>query len=263
MSPIDDLLMVDTPENVSFGFEIAGIGSRFLAALVDTLLILLLQALAILMVLAAVLLLNQNSDLARSFLQEHIPWVLAAAGLISFFFLWGYYIFFEMSWNGQSPGKRLAKLRVIRTDGRPITLPESLVRNLVRLVDFLPAYYGVGVVAMFIHPQSRRLGDLAAGTLVVHEKAQTVSLESLEVAHTAALPPNDPSQMDLDLPLERLTSQDLQMVEDFLQRQGQLANAEQLGTLLLQRWWQKMGLPPESLPKDSTVSILTAIYKGK
>ncbi|MEK7327557.1 MAG: RDD family protein, partial [Chloroflexota bacterium] len=100
-----------------------------------------------------------------------IAWLVAIFGLISFAFFWGYYILFEMLWNGQSPGKRWVGLRVIRTDGTPITLTESIIRNLVRLVDFLPAYYGVGVVTMFINEQSRRLGDLAAGTLVVHDRA--------------------------------------------------------------------------------------------
>jgi hypothetical protein len=201
-----------------------------------------------------------------SFLEEHLAWVLAVSGLISFIFLWGYYIFFEMTWNGQSPGKRLAKLRVICVDGRPVTLAESLIRNLVRLVDFLPGFYGVGVVTMFIQPQSRRLGDLAAGTLVVHDQGKTLSLASLETPGIPVLagPLSINSNTSaMALPLERLSSNDLQMVEDFLRRHKQLDNAEALGSHLLTYLWQKMELPAEELPRQSAILILSSIYLVK
>ena len=179
MNTPDDTLRIDTPENVIFGYRVAGIGSRFLAAIIDSLLIVVLEV----VVNAAVLLLARfifrvsfagNDDAG-------LAWLLGIFGLIAFAFLWGYYIFFEMLWNGQSPGKRRMGLRVLRLDGTPITLSESIIRNLVRLVDFLPAYYGVGVVVMFINSQARRLGDLAAGTVVVHDRA-AVTLESLAAA---------------------------------------------------------------------------------
>jgi uncharacterized RDD family membrane protein YckC len=260
MSPIDELLTVDTPENVSFDFEIAGIGSRFLAALVDSLFILLLQILALLIGVLVAVSIDQYQGSVDTFLQDHLGWVLGISGLISFIFLWGYYIFFEMVWNGQSPGKRMAKLRVIRVDGRPITLAESLIRNLVRLIDFLPGFYGVGVVTMFIHPQSRRLGDLAAGTLVVHDKGKAVSLASLETPGIPIPLSVNTGASEIVLPLERLSSSDLQMVEDFLQRQKQLENAEALGSHLLNYLWQKMELPAEALPRQSAMITLAAIY---
>ena len=170
----DEYLNIDTPENVAFGYEVAGIGSRFLAALIDTLILLVLQIvvnLTVLLILSLTIL-----DFIAG--ESTWGWLVAIFGLVSFTFFWGYYIFFETLWNGQSPGKRLTKLRVIRTDGTPITLAEAVIRNLVRMIDFLPAYYGVGVVVMFIDGQSRRLGDMAAGTLVVREAA-AVTLESL------------------------------------------------------------------------------------
>ena len=131
-------------------------------------------------------------------------------------FYWGYYVFFEMLWNGQSPGKRWVGLRVIRTDGTPITLSEALIRNLVRIVDFLPATYGVGIITMFIDKQSRRLGDLAAGTLVVQDRA-TISLHSLSVKRMVNLKMQGLTNVSLDgFPIERLTNDDLSLVEDFL-----------------------------------------------
>jgi uncharacterized RDD family membrane protein YckC len=173
----DEYLHIDTPENVAFDYQVAGIGSRFLAALIDTILILLLQALV-----NVVLFLLLTSMFGNPLLWDTssaVGWTVALFGLIAFAFLWGYYVFFEMKWNGQSPGKRKVGLRVIRTDGMPITLTESLIRNLVRLVDFLPTYYGLGVVTMFINEQARRLGDLAAGTVVIHDRAH-ITLENLD-----------------------------------------------------------------------------------
>ena len=191
-NPPDDYLSIATPENVAFGYDIAGIGSRFLAAVVDMLIL-----------LALILLVELTLSLiAASFFRDQLlndspvlAWMAAIFGLIAFALFWGYYIFFEMLWNGQSPGKRWVGLRVIRTDGTPITLTESIVRNLVRLVDFLPAYYGVGVVTMFVNGQSRRLGDLAAGTLVVRDRA-AVTLESLATRPAPPAPALPPAAAD-------------------------------------------------------------------
>jgi uncharacterized RDD family membrane protein YckC len=263
MAPIDELLTIDTPENVSFDFEIAGIGSRFIAALVDTLIILLLQILAFAVGLVAILSIDQFSGSIGSYLQDNLATALAISGLIGFLFLWGYYIFFELAWNGSTPGKHLARLRVIRVDGRPITLSESLVRNLVRVIDFMPGFYGVGVVTMFLSSQSRRLGDLAAGTLVVHEKAKTINLESLEAPAVSVTSASNISIASLNLPLDRLSAADFNLVEEFLLRYKQMSNPEVMGHHLLNHLWQKMELPGETFPRQSAVDVLAAIYNRK
>jgi len=108
--------------------------------------------------------------------------------LVTFAIFWGYYIVFEMAWNGQTPGKRWIGLRVIKVNGYPISLVDSTIRNLVRVVDFLPAYYGLGVIAMFANAQARRLGDFAAGTVVVKERKE-VTLESLRPPAAVSAPP--------------------------------------------------------------------------
>ena len=81
----------------------------------------------------------------------------------------GYFILFELLMHGQTPGKKAMKIRVMRDDGTPVTANEVLVRNILRLVDFLPFGYALGAVVMFPSPLSKRLGDLAAGTIVVKE----------------------------------------------------------------------------------------------
>ncbi|NEP84537.1 MAG: RDD family protein, partial [Okeania sp. SIO3B3] len=168
----DEFLNIDTPENVAFGYEVAGIGSRFIAALVDTIFIIILQ----IIVNVAVAFLGRlifdllDIPLDSATIDTILAWLLAGFGLLAFVLFWGYYIGFELFWNGQSPGKWMMGLRVLRTDGSPISLAEALIRNLVRLVDFMPAFYGVGVVTMFINAQARRMGDLAANTLVVYDQ---------------------------------------------------------------------------------------------
>jgi len=235
---VEDYLSIDTPENVAFGYEVAGIGSRFIAALIDTLLIIILQ---VIVNLAVSLLVSSFVD--NLFGENVAAWLFAVFGLISFALLWGYYIIFEMIWNGQSPGKRRMGLRVLKTDGTPITLMESIVRNLIRLVDFLPFFYGLGVVTMFINEQARRLGDLAAGTLVVYDKA-TVTLESLSTVSNLPGPRPPVSASTAQLPLDRLTNRDIGLVEDFLHRPHELSNSSALALRLVGTLFKRMELPP-------------------
>lgn len=222
----DEFLNIDTPENVVFGYEVAGIGSRFLAALVDTFLI------ALLLVLTNLTLFFLVANLVSgAVLTEGASWLAALFGLVSFAFLWGYYIFFEMLWNGQSPGKRWFDLRVLRTDGTPIGLSEAVIRNLIRIVDFLPAYYGVGVITMFLNERARRLGDLAAGTLVVYDRGN-VTLASLQTQTLSLHAAPDTAAPFAQLPFERLSTQEVALAQSFLQRRHQLENADVVATRL-------------------------------
>lgn len=260
----DDQLRIETPENVSFGYRVAGIGSRFLAALVDSILIVVLISLTYFLLWLFILILEQTRilRLADVFGDERqmIGWLSVGLGLLAFGFLWGYYIFFELLWNGQSPGKRWVGLRVIRTDGAPITLVESIVRNLVRLIDFLPAYYGIGVVTMFIHSQSRRLGDLAAGTLVVHDRA-AITLDSLAPTLTRSTRvPASPA--DVMWPIERLTNQDLALAEDFVRRREQLANRATLARQVALALAKKMNLPEEALDPSQAEAFIIQVAQA-
>jgi uncharacterized RDD family membrane protein YckC len=254
----EDYLNIDTPENVAFGYEVAGIGSRFLAALVDTILIIILQVIVNLVLFLLVTGLR-GEDTAESNL---LAWLVALFGLVSFAFFWGFYIFFELLWNGQSPGKRWVGLRVIRTDGLPIALTESIIRNLVRLVDFLPAYYGAGVVTMFINHQSRRLGDLAAGTLVVYDRA-TITLESLASGSRPSAFNRTVSDTTAALPLERLSSQDLEMVEEFLRRRDDLTNRTKLGKHLIQILFERMEQSPPEVSWWEAEKLLAEIVSAR
>ena len=258
----DEFLNIDTPENVVFGYEVVGIGSRFMAALVDTLLIVLLQLVCLggitflLLILGVVF--DENS------------WLVALFILLSFILLWGYYIFFEVMWNGQSPGKRWVDIRVIRRDGLPVTAAEVIVRNLVRLIDFIPAFYGVGVVTMFIDNQSRRLGDMAAGTIVVREQ-EAVTLDSLALGTLRQLPTfkiYDPMLMtELNSwPVERLEGSDIERLETFLSRYGELVNGDRLAQQLLKTVLVKLEMSDRyvsAVDAPAIVSYVVRLYRGE
>ncbi len=256
MSTAEEFLDIGTPENVVFGYEVAGIGSRFLAAVVDTTLI----ALLLLVTNFLLLTIANAAGPAGGPTGDAAAWLVAVLALVSFFVLWGYYIFFEMLWNGQSPGKRLVGLRVIRSDGSPIGVVESIIRNLVRIIDFLPLYYGAGVVVMFVSQRAQRLGDLAASTLVVYDRG-VVTLESL--GHSAgpaqprAVAPTDGPLVGL--PLERLQPADFALAESFLQRRHLFSNQAQLAQELAGGLLARMDVSPDQALGFSALDLLRAV----
>ncbi len=259
MSIQEETLDINTPENVAFGYQVAGIGSRFLATLIDTIIVTLLQVIVIVTYSFVLYLFDIDPTGGGS------AWVAAIMGVVIFLFYWGYYIFFEMLWNGQSPGKRWTGLRVIRADGTPITLSESFIRNLTRLVDFLPAAYGVGIITMFIDKKSRRLGDLAAGTLVVHDRAP-ISIQSLSVKRALNYSMQGYKPVSLDgFPIERLSNDDLGLIEDFLSRRDQLTHRETLAIQILNTLFTRLGLSLPTMSRveaeDTLVAIMQAMQK--
>ncbi len=164
-----DQLSIDTPEQVALQFPVAGIGSRFVALLLDHLI-----QLAVVVAVLVVVAITEAATGGRPGTSTTLAskWFLAGIIFASFVLFWGYFSLFEAFWHGQTPGKRAMKLRVIKDAGRQITLFESLARNLLRVADYLPSLYLAGVVTMLCNKQNKRLGDLAAGTLVIHERTE-------------------------------------------------------------------------------------------
>src|SRR5258708_22366825 len=159
-----------TPERVSLQYDIAGIGSRGAAAMVDTaiqavVMIVLFVALSAGLATVAAFLSFGNSNATATL-------VLALFVLALFIVANGYFILFEILWNGQTPGKRMVGLRVIRENGYPMRPIDAVIRNLVRLVDWLPGAYGIGVLTLLMNERPKQLGDFASGTIVVREGAR-------------------------------------------------------------------------------------------
>jgi uncharacterized RDD family membrane protein YckC len=155
-----------TPEHVGIRLIPAGPGSRLAALLLDSALIL------------------AGSVFLLTILKQYLPRAVSGAlgGTLVFILQWGYHVYFEIRHQGRSPGKRAAGLRVVDGRGLPITVQQSFVRNIVRALDFLPVFYGVGGIVCLLDPDGRRLGDLAADTLVVAERRPLAAADRLTLS---------------------------------------------------------------------------------
>jgi uncharacterized RDD family membrane protein YckC len=268
-----DQLSIETPELVSIDLSLAGIGSRCLAVLIDYL----IQGVAVsigLLLLALLVSGNAGSRPApRVSAGTAYKWGMAIGIAIPFLLHWGYFTLFEAFWNGQTPGKRLMKLRVIQQNGRALGLFESMGRNLIRFIDMLPFFYFTGALCVFVNRHQQRLGDMAAGTLVVHSTpidtpfipagGRTFTAAAFERPVKEAASPAS-SGIPLDA-VSRLDQEDLQIIENFLARRLDLPMdvRARLARTLASRMASKM-LQEPSVASDETFleSLVVALRQG-
>ncbi|MBK7838821.1 MAG: RDD family protein [Candidatus Obscuribacter sp.] len=204
---------ISTPENVDLHLELAGIGNRLLAQLLDALVQLAVGLLVVIAALAAACIvfamgLDSNAkNLAYS--------VIALVVILLLFFMQGaYFIILEGAWKGQTPGKKMAEIRVIEQNGQPIGWSASLFRNLLRYAD---NFLVVGMVVMLIDNKERRLGDLAAGTLVIRERKPDMTDSAIKINPRVA---NKPELAAMDVGLVSPVEYDL--LADYLKRRKSL-----------------------------------------
>jgi uncharacterized RDD family membrane protein YckC len=262
-----DQLNIETPEQVELRFPVAGIGSRFLAILVDSIIqFVSVMVLFLLFVVVVSVATNggRSSGPPVANPDKAAKWFIAAVILFYFLLYWGYFSLFEAFWNGQTPGKKLMKIRVIKDTGRQVTLFEALARNLLRVVDSQP-FYLIGVITMLCNKQQKRLGDFVAGTIVVHDRLEEQPL----LAHnsrtfTAALyappqfeersQPQRPGQVSLPADaVARLQVQDLNVIDAFLARalDLEMATREEMAAKISARIAAKMQIPlPEGVAPE-------------
>jgi uncharacterized RDD family membrane protein YckC len=160
---------VRTGEAVAIRFELAGLGSRFLAVVIDG-----LCQIAILLVL---LIGGAFAEplILRVFPSKHIVAIQIALGILVLFAIaFGWFVVFETWWSGRTPGKRALGLRVVRDGGFPVDWGASVIRNLVRLVEFTLGFYALSAISALLSPENKRLGDYAAGTIVVRDRVDAV-----------------------------------------------------------------------------------------
>jgi uncharacterized RDD family membrane protein YckC len=199
-------LTIETPEQIALEYPLSGIGSRFMAFFYDSLIqLVLFLVLLVLMLLIA-------PDLSR-FWPNAWNWAAAVWIFVGFCLYWGYFAAFEALWNGQTPGKRKAGIRVIKDSGRPITAFEAIARNFLRAIDSMPGMYGVAVISIFVDKRSRRLGDMVAGTVVVHDKKDESAQPFLNTALSVTAKPAPSASI-----ANKLTLQELDVIETFLNR---------------------------------------------
>jgi uncharacterized RDD family membrane protein YckC len=198
----EDRITIATPEGVHLELTLAGVGSRFAAALVDAAI-----QIALLIVIAVV---------GFGVFGDTGGVSVAAVTVLSFLVFAAYDILFEVFASGRTPGKRLNGLRVVRTDGSPVGFFTSAVRNLLRLVDLLPVMYLAGIVSILVTRRNQRLGDLAAGTLVVRELRPSLAWQA---------PPPSPRVADapwLSWDVGAVSVAELAAIRRFLERRESL-----------------------------------------
>jgi uncharacterized RDD family membrane protein YckC len=194
---LDDRITIATPEGIELQLQLAGLGSRFIAGVTD----LIIQI--VLLVLLALL----TGALSGGEALNATVFVIGA-----FVILFLYPILFEVLARGQTPGKRLAHLRVVRDSGAPDDLPASAIRNLVRIIDGPLVLYLPTVVSILATAQNQRPGDLAAGTLVIREASPTPS---------SAIPAGD-RELPVNWDVSAITPQELAAIRQFLDRRTSL-----------------------------------------
>ncbi len=206
---------LETPENIEVSYDLAGPGSRFCALLIDTLLMWLFLFIVVIVALIADSSWLRELDADVNGPPENVvTWFRAVVILVLALVSFGYFAFFEIVLRGQTPGKRSLKLRVLRDDGTAAGVLDLLIRNLLRIVDFLPGLYVIGGLVSLFSKMHQRLGDMAAGTIVVKEavadyRAAADRRASVPVAeavlHNAAL-----------------SAEEQRLIRGFLQRRGEL-----------------------------------------
>jgi uncharacterized RDD family membrane protein YckC len=228
----EETLIIETPERVQLEFALASIGNRFLAVAIDHF----IQYLTIFFVAWFFMALAgyTSPESAAKLFEDAPKWTIAVMIIVLFLIFASYFIVFEWLWNGQTPGKRWLKLRVIRDDGRPLTLWEAIARNLLRLADAAPGFvlpvYSIGLIAIFLSGRDQRLGDIFAGTVVIRERTD----EAPTFADTFSNPTRDVAfsrvqkKTEIRADVRSLTEKEMDVVESFLRRRWDLSDRQRL-----------------------------------
>jgi uncharacterized RDD family membrane protein YckC len=241
---LEDRITIATPEGIELGIVLAGAGSRFIASVIDVALQLVLVALAALVTLALV--------------GGGVGTALFAIAVFAAVYL--YDVLFEVLASGRTPGKRATHLRVVRERGTPVDLPASAIRNLLRFIDLLPTAYLVGLISILLTRRNQRLGDLAAGTLVIRDgMARPASAASGPEANAPV--PFDASGWDVSA----VSAEELAAVRRFLERRASLDRHAriELAHRLEQGLRAKVAGAPEGLDAEGFLEALAWVKASR
>jgi len=245
---------LQTPESVELEFTLAGIGNRAYALLIDYII---LGLILIGFLISWAIFATQLINVIETFVENSISlwlWFFAILFLISFFIYTGYFVFFEALWQGQTPGKRYVKIRVIRDDGRPVGLQQSTLRALLRPVDDI---FFLGVFLITLSRKEKRLGDWVAGTLVIQEE-QSIAPKTFSLSPQAQTLAD---QLKIAADLSRLLPEDFAVIREYLQRrEGMTTQAKtELSRQLANQLKDVIAL--EKVPKGTSSHLfLEAVY---
>jgi uncharacterized RDD family membrane protein YckC len=241
-----------TPESVELEFTLAGIGNRVWALIIDYHILALIFV--IFYVIFGVVVVQLSDFWIKIFGSGLALWILAIAFMLSFTIYAGYFVFFETLWQGQTLGKRFAKIRVVRDDGRPIGLQQAALRGLLRPFD---EFLFIGAFLILLGRQEKRLGDFAAGTIVIQDQISTASA-TFTVSEQANLLYEELLQI---ADLSALLPDDFAVIREYLQRRGVMSARARasLSSKLSQQVQSIINL--EQIPSNVTPDVfLEAVY---
>ncbi|HEY9636792.1 MAG TPA: RDD family protein [Coleofasciculaceae cyanobacterium] len=245
---------LQTPESVELEFTLAGIGNRTYALLIDYIVLgLFLIGFFVVWAFLSFQLLDVIQNMVGDTNRVGL-WLLAIQLLIAFFIYVGYFVVFEALWQGQTPGKRYVKIRVIRDDGRPVGLQQSTLRALLRPIDDV---FFLGVFLIALTKREKRLGDFVAGTLVIQEAQSVVSANFSISDQAQALA----SQLLIEADVSRLLPEDFAVIREYLQRRAVMTPQakSELSRKLAHQIKDVIAL--ETVPKGVTTNLfLEAVY---
>jgi uncharacterized RDD family membrane protein YckC len=208
---------VETPEQVRLHLELAGLGTRSIAYILDTL----LRYGVLLALVVTVILIFDALQLSWEGFGDHVGahFITIFLTLLYFFMEWGYFATFEWLWTGQTPGKRVARIRVLKDGGGPISFLDAALRNLVRIVDSSGPMAAIGMLFIFFNKKNKRPGDLLARTIVVREHPKTLT----QLLAVSDMPPRLPDDPFANLIQHiSLTGNQHDLIARYLQRRDQL-----------------------------------------
>jgi len=239
---------IRTPENIELTFQIAGIGRRVLAHMVDVVIVSSLSFTMYLLTGIIIFVLTQSGANFKSLSEITSTWLFALVIIVSTLLNLGYYLFFEVRWQGQTPGKRWSQLRVIKDNGQPLDFQSAFIRNLIRLVD---QTFLLGFVVVLFNGREKRLGDFAAGTLVIQENTRQIQTR-----------PTIPDATVPFINLNKLSPQDFLYIEEYLNRRTALSPSarQQVSQRLAQRYRYLLGDDNATLDADTLLELLHSSY---
>lgn len=264
---MQDTFTITTPDHVELEFEPAGPVSRFGALIIDFSLIFLLLIVVFMAVIGSAAATGAFREASRGG-GLLASWTFALVFLLLFIILWGYFVLFELLLNGQTPGKKVMGIRVIRDDGLPVSLRECAIRNLVRAADMVPPpTFVVGGLVAFFDPRGKRLGDMAAGTLVIREDFGVEPKVSHKAgAHWAARLEAGQSRQAVTLPRGKINAGQVGVIQQYMSRRFKLnpARRKELAWKVALPFLELMGEDPERIRtrpdrRDYCETILTSI----
>jgi len=235
-------LTIVTPEHVHVRLEPAGAGSRFLAILIDSAI-------------------TTGIGLALfRVLTLFLPTGIGVAIFITaqFVITWGWHIYFETRHQGRTPGKRALRLRVVDARGLPVSLYQSLVRNITRVLDFAPAFYGLAAIVSLVSPARRRLGDIVADTIVIRDarslayRGQLAAERRQNVLRTPRV---------LRLIRHRISLEERELLLSLCLRAGRMTPAARYDLMeeVAGVYREKLGIEEEQMSGENLVRDLTAV----